>query len=119
LVVVVLVGSCHQQRVFQEVIQFSVRLPLMVAALEEIRQQTAPLAVLVVVLVEPLLLKPAAQVILQAPLLHRAIMVETMLRQVISLPVVEEERVRQAKRHQPMQAATVVMGHRQLFLGYP
>jgi hypothetical protein len=46
-------------------------------------------------------------------------MVETMLRQVISLLVVEEERVRQAKRHQPIQEVTVVMGHLQVFLAHP
>jgi hypothetical protein len=119
LALVALVELLHQHQAFQEVILYLVRLPLLVAVAVEMKQKMALLVVLVVVVVELLVLKPAAQVILQALLLHKVMLEETMLRQVISLPVVEEERVRQAKRHQPIQAATVVMGHLQVFLAHP
>jgi hypothetical protein len=90
-----------------------------VAVAVEMKQKMALLVVLVEVAVELLVLKPAAQVILQAPLLHRAIMVETMLRQVLFLLVVEEEQAQQVKHPQPIQEVMGVMGHRQLFLGCP
>jgi hypothetical protein len=119
LALVALVELLHQHQAFQEVILYLVRLPLLVAVAVEMKQKMVLLVVLVEVLVELLVLKPAAQVILQAPLLHKVMLEETILRQVISLLAVGVGQAQQAKRQQPIQAATVVMGHLQVFLAHP
>ena len=109
----------HQHQAFQEVILYLVRLPLLVAVAVEMKQKMALLVVLVEVLVEPLVLFLVAQVILLAHHHHKVILEETMLRQVISLLAVGVGQAQQAKRQQPIQAATVVMDHLQVFLAHP
>jgi hypothetical protein len=131
-VLVVLVGLLHQHQAFQVVIHLlqvlllqkillalePILLKRMEVVEEEMKQKMVLLVVLVVVVVGLLLLKPAAQVILQAPLLHRAILVETTLRQVISLLAVGVGQAQQVKHLQPIQEETAVMGQHLAFLAH-